>query len=55
MLHTWLALEIGMMAVGIILIYDGISGLWLNGRAGHAYKKYHNPEDDIIDVDYKEE
>ena len=55
MLHTWLALEIGMMAVGIILIYDGISGLWLNGRAGRAYKNYHNPEDDIIDVDYKEE
>lgn len=55
MLHTWLALEIGMMAVGLILIYDGISGLWLNGRAGRAYKSYHNPEDDIIDVDYKEE
>ena len=55
MLHTWLALEIGMMAVGVILIYDGVSGLWLNGRAGRAYKKYHNPEDDIIDVDYKEE
>lgn len=55
MLHTWLALEIGMMAVGIILIYDGVSGLWLNGRAGSAYKRYHNPEDDIIDVDYKEE
>ena len=50
-----LALEIGMMAVGIILIYDGVSGLWLNGRAGSAYKRYHNPEDDIIDVDYKEE
>lgn len=55
MLHTWLALEIGMMAVGLILIYDGISGLWLNGRAGRAYKSCHNPEDDIIDVDYKEE
>ena len=55
MLHTWLALEIGMMAVGVILIYDGISGLWLNGRAGRAYKSCHNPEDDIIDVDYKEE
>ena len=55
MLHTWLALEIGMMAVGIILIYDGVSGLWLNGRAGSAYKRYHNPEDDIIDGEYKEE
>ena len=35
--------------------YDGVSGLWLNGRAGSAYKRYHNPEDDIIDVEYKEE
>lgn len=54
-LHTWLALEIGMIAVGIMLIYNGITGLWLNGRASGAAKRYKRAQDDIIDVDYEEE
>ncbi len=51
-LHTWLAIEIGMIFVGIVLIYDGVSGLWLNGKASRTAKKY---KDDMVDVEYKEE
>lgn len=51
-LHTWLAIKVGMVFVGIVLIYDGVSGLWLNGKASKTAKKY---KDTVIDVDYKEE
>lgn len=51
-LHTWLAIKVGMIFVGIVLIYDGVSGLWLNGKASRAAKKY---SEDVIDVEYKEE
>ena len=43
-------LEIGMIVVGIVLIYDGICGVWLNRKASKATRV-----DDVIDVDYKEE
>lgn len=48
-LHTWLAIKVGMIFVGIVLIYDGVSGLWLNRKASKCYK------DNVIDVDYEEE
>ncbi len=51
-LHTWLAIKVGMVFVGIVLIYDGVSGLWLNGKAAKTAKRY---KDDVIDVEYKEE
>lgn len=44
---AFLALEIGMIIIGIALIYTGISGLW----ASHHEK---NHRDRIIDVDYRE-
>lgn len=50
--HSWLAIKVGMIFVGVVLIYDGVSGLWLNGKASRAAKRY---RDDVIDVDYKEE
>lgn len=46
-------LKAGMVLVGIGLIYDGISGLFVMRRMGDRHKKLNN-EDDIIDVDYKE-
>lgn len=42
---AFLAMEIGMIVLGIFLIYDGISGLWLMRRTGKR-----GP----IDVDYEE-
>ena len=42
---AFLAMEIGMMFLGIFLIYDGVSGLWLMRRTSKR-----GP----IDVDYKE-
>ncbi len=44
------ALEIGMVFLGIVLIYDGISGLWLTSRTGKGKKN--GP--DVVDVEYKE-
>lgn len=49
--HSWLAIKIGMTFLGIVLIYDGVSGLILNGRASRSGKRY----DDVIDVEYEEE
>ena len=40
-----------MIYLGIVLIYDGISGLWLTSRTGRGK---HGKSDDVIDVDYKE-
>lgn len=48
---AFLALEIGMIYLGIVLIYDGISGLWLTSRTGRGKR---GKSDDVIDVDYKE-
>ena len=45
---AFLALEIGMIILGIALIYTGITGLWVSHRAGGSGKR-------IIDVDYKED
>jgi uncharacterized membrane protein HdeD (DUF308 family) len=51
-LHTWLAIEIGMIFVGVVLIYDGVSGIWLSAKVSRAAKRM---KDDVIDVDYVEE
>ena len=53
--RAWRALEIGMIFVGIVLIYDGICGLWLNRKAAKAAGTFGGAQDDVIDVDYKEE
>ncbi len=45
---AFLALEIGMIFIGVALIYTGISGIW----SSHHDKKY---KDRIIDVEYREE
>lgn len=45
---AFLALEIGMIFIGIALIYTGISGLWSS-----RHEKNHR--DRIIDVEYREE
>lgn len=42
---AFLAMEMGMVILGIFLIYDGISGLWLTKRRSKR---------DPIDVDYEE-
>ena len=44
---AFLALEIGMIILGIALIYMGVSGLWVSHRAGGR--------DRVIDVDYRED
>lgn len=44
------ALEIGMVFLGVVLIYDGVSGLWLTRRTGKGGKS--GP--DVVDVDYEE-
>ena len=53
--RAWKALEIGMIVVGIVLIYDGICGVWLNRKASKTAKSFGSAGDDVIDVDYKEE
>lgn len=45
---AFLALEIGMIFIGIALVYTGISGLWCS----HHEK---NHRDRIIDVEYRED
>lgn len=45
---AFLALEIGMIFIGIALVYTGVSGLW----ASHHEKNHRNR---IIDVEYREE
>lgn len=52
-IYSWPAVKMAVVFGGIVLIYDGVSGLWLNhkaSRSGGGYRK-----DEPIDVDYKEE
>lgn len=44
---AFLALEIGMIFIGIALIYAGVSGIWVSHHSN-------GPKDRIIDVDYRE-
>jgi hypothetical protein len=39
-----------MMFLGAILVYDGISSLFVTAKVGRAEKKYK----DFIDADYRE-
>lgn len=45
---AFLALEIGMIFLGIALIYVGVTGIWDNHRGGGRKQK-------VIDVEYTEE
>lgn len=45
---AFLALEIGMVLLGIALIYTGVTGLWTIHRFGDGQQK-------VIDTDYREE
>lgn len=53
---TWQAIKVGMIFIGIALVYDGIAGLFLLGKAtrngGGTWSGRGKPP---IDVDYKEE
>lgn len=51
--NSWFAVKVSMVFVGIVLIYDGVCGLWLNQKASKTAKNFRS--DDVIDVDYKEE
>lgn len=46
-------LRLGMIFVGVVLIYDGIVGLYMTYHMNGVFKNK-KKEDDIIDVDYKE-
>lgn len=46
-------LRLGMIFVGVVLIYDGIAGLYMTGHMNRVFKDQ-KKEDDVIDVDYKE-
>lgn len=45
---AFLALEIGMIIIGIALIYTGISGIWVSRHESGT-------RDRVIDVDYRED
>lgn len=47
---AFLALEIGMIILGLALIYTGVTGIWSSHRGGGG-----SGRDRIIDVDYREE
>ena len=46
-------LRLGMIFVGIVLIYDGIAGLYMTYHMNGIFKNK-KTEEDVIDVDYKE-
>jgi uncharacterized membrane protein HdeD (DUF308 family) len=48
-LSAWIR-DTGMMFLGAILVYDGISSLFVTAKVGRAEKKYK----DFIDADYRE-
>lgn len=45
--RAWKAIEVSMIFIGVVLIYDGVSNLFLNGRTGFHTGR----DDDIIDID----
>lgn len=47
-------LELASVVIGIALIYNGISNIWIAARATTAEKKYRK-EHDAIDVEFKED
>lgn len=47
-------LELASIAIGIALIYNGLSNIWIAVRATTAEKRYRK-EHDVIDIDFKDE
>lgn len=48
----------GMIMIGIALIYDGVSDIWIVsrvGKSGRQFRRNYQASKDAIDVDYEEE
>lgn len=51
--HAFGIVKMALMFIGVALIYDGLSDLWIVSRAAKAAKKK-KQEEDALDVEYKE-
>ncbi len=50
--------KFGMIMIGLALIYDGLSDIWIVsrvGKSGRQFRRNYQASKDAIDVDYEEE